>query len=161
MNTLEEIAEPFVAMAHTIVWASAATVDTRGRPRSRVLHPIWRWDGKSLIGWIATNPNSLKRKHLDATPYLSLNYWAPNQDTCTAECHTSWKLGDDECRELWTLLKETPQPVGYDPTIIPGWNEPTDASFGVLELRPWRLRVFPGTMLLGQGGEVFNWQASE
>jgi hypothetical protein len=25
-------------------------------------------------------------------------------------------------------------------------------------LRPWRLRVFPGTVLLGEGGEVLNWR---
>ena len=159
MHTLEQIAEPFVTMAHSIVWASAATVDSRGRPRSRVLHPIWEWDGKELVGWIATNPNSLKRKHLEANPYLSLNYWATNQDTCTAECRTTWLLDDDNCQRVWDLFKKTPEPVGYDPAIIPGWTAPSDDGFGVLRVDPWRLRVFPGTLLLQQLGELLTWHA--
>lgn len=158
MHTLEQIAEPFIAMAHSIVWASAATVDTRGRPRSRVLHPIWQWDGQELVGWVATNPNSLKRKHLDKTPYISLNYWTSNQDTCTAECKTHWELDDASCERLWQLFKSTPAPVGYDPTIVPSWDKPSAPTFAALRLEPWRLRVFPGTALLGQGGEVMNWQ---
>ena len=43
MTTLTEIAPDFVAMAHRIVWATAATVDPQGRPWTRVLHPIWQW----------------------------------------------------------------------------------------------------------------------
>lgn len=160
MHTLEQIAEPFVNMAHSIVWASGATVDSRGRPRSRVLHPIWEWDGARLVGWIATDPTSLKRKHLDANPFLSLNYWATNQDTCTAECRTSWLLDDDSCRQLWDRFKQTPEPVGYDPAIIPQWNDPTDASFGALRVEPWRLRVFPGSVLMGKGGEIMTWKQS-
>ena len=56
MSSLTETAPSFVDMAHQIVWCSVATVDRRGRPRSRVLHPIWQWDGQSLHGWIATGP---------------------------------------------------------------------------------------------------------
>ena len=48
--------------------------------------------------------------------------------------------------------------MGYDPAIIPGWTSPTADSFAVLRLTPWRLRVFPGTVLLGQGGDVLTWQ---
>ena len=29
---------------------------------------------------------------------------------------------------------------------------------GVIMLEPWRLRVFPGTVLLGQGGQVLVWR---
>jgi hypothetical protein len=31
----------------------------------------------------------------------------------------------------------------------------------VLRLEPWRVRVFPGTVLLGQGGTVLTWQEVE
>jgi hypothetical protein len=55
---LSTVAPRFVEMAHRIVWCVAATTDTAGRPRTRVLHPIWEWDGQSLTGWIATSPNS-------------------------------------------------------------------------------------------------------
>ena len=86
MQSLVEVAPAFVEMAHRIVWCSAASVDARGRPRSRVLHPIWRWDGRRLDGFVATGPTPTKRAHLAASPFLSLSYWAPSQDTCVAEC---------------------------------------------------------------------------
>ena len=81
---LQEVAPAFVQMAHGIVWCSAATVDAKGRPRSRILHPIWEWDGDRLQGWIATSPHSPKAVDLAANPNVSLTYWAPSQDTCTA-----------------------------------------------------------------------------
>jgi len=158
MNELKEVAPAFLQMAHHIVWCSAVTVDSQGRPWSRVLHPIWEWDGAELVGWIGTGPTPLKRAHLDAHPYVSLNYWAPSQDTCVAECRAEWAF-DDETREaVWNKLKSAPEPVGYDPAIIPGWEQPTDDAFAALKLTPWRLRVFPGTVLLGQGGEVLTWR---
>ena len=72
MQPLETVAPAFVEMAHQIVWASVATVDRRDRPRSRVLHPIWQWDGSTLRGWIATGPTPLKRAHIDRSPHLSV-----------------------------------------------------------------------------------------
>jgi hypothetical protein len=49
-------APAFVEMDHQIVWCSVATVDRAGRPRSRVLHPIWVWSEEALTGWVATMP---------------------------------------------------------------------------------------------------------
>ena len=160
MPPLADVAPAFVEMAHQIVWCAAATVDGEGRPRSRVLHPIWEWDGETLVGWIGTGPTPTKRAHLEASPYLSANYWAPSQDTCVAECRASWCFDLETRTRIWNLFKETPQPVGYDPAIIPAWTEPASESFAVLRLDPWRLRVFPGTVLLGQGGDVLVWQES-
>jgi hypothetical protein len=97
-ETLIITAPAFVEMAHRIVWCSAATVDLHGRSRSRILHPLWQWDGHDLVGWIATSPTATKRAHLKASPYISLNYWSPSQDTCVAECRVSWAL-DDETRK--------------------------------------------------------------
>jgi hypothetical protein len=59
MNELSQVAPAFVEMAHRIVWCSAATVDVKGRPRSRILHPFWQWDGARLVGWIGTSPTPL------------------------------------------------------------------------------------------------------
>src|SRR5690606_24693458 len=86
VTDLAATAPAFVAMAHRIVWATVATVDEAGRPRSRILHPMWEWDGESLVGWIATGPTPVKRAHLDHSPYVSVTYWAPDHDTATAEC---------------------------------------------------------------------------
>src|SRR4051794_14018589 len=74
VKPLKQVAPAFVKMAHQIVWCSVATVDSDSRPRSRVLHPLWQWDGRELIGWIATGPTPTKRAHLKASPYVSCNY---------------------------------------------------------------------------------------
>ncbi len=157
MSELSDIAPAFVKMAHEIVWCSAATIDKSQRPRSRVLHPIWEWDDKTLQGWIATVPTPLKRSHINHSPYISLNYWSPNQDTCVAECKVRWYRDDETRQRIWDLFKHAPPPVGYDPAVIPNWHSPGDDDFAVLGLTPWRLRVFPGTVLRGGGGEVLSW----
>ena len=68
MTPLDQIAPAFIDMAHSIVWASVATVDADSRPRTRILHPIWEWDGTDLFGWIATVPSPVKRAHLAVHP---------------------------------------------------------------------------------------------
>jgi hypothetical protein len=158
MNELAQVAPAFVEMAHRIVWCSAATVDDQGRPRSRILHPIWQWDGSRLVGWIGTGPTPVKRAHLEASPYISLNYWEPSQDTCAADCRASWAFDDETRTMVWNLFASAPPPVGYDPAIVRGWGSPTSATYAVLRLEPWRLRVFPGSVMLGQGGDVLTWR---
>jgi hypothetical protein len=160
MNTLEEVAPAFVTMAHTIVWCTAATVDAHGRPRSRILHPIWQWDGRELVGWICTSPTPIKRAHLQASAHISTNYWSPTHDTCLAECKAQWILDDEGRTRIWNMFLNTPPPVGYNPTIVPTWTSPTCDAFAVLKLEPWLLRVFPGTLLLGKGGQLLKWRAS-
>lgn len=157
MATLAEIAPPFVEMAHRIVWASGATVDEQGRPWSRVLHPLWTWDGAELTGLVATSPLSPKRAHLDAHPHVSFTYWAPDHDTCTAQCDATWDLTDEGRAEGWQALATAPAPVGYDPSIIPGWDDPTSPTFGILRLRPWRLHVMPGAVMLEGRGAPLSW----
>jgi hypothetical protein len=159
MQSLAEVAPAFVEMAHRIVWSSAATVDEHGRPRSRILHPIWQWDGERLVGWIATSPTPTKRAHLSASPYISLSYWAPSQDTCVAECRATWAFDDAARITLWNLFLNTPPPLGYDPKIIPVWPSPTCDAFAALRLDPWRIRVMPASVFTRQGGQILKWRA--
>jgi hypothetical protein len=160
MDDLARTAPAFVDMAHRIVWATVATVDRRGRPRSRILHPYWEWDGSSLVGWIATSPTPTKRAHLAREPSVSVTYWDPSQDTCTAESRAAWVFDDDTRQWLWQRFKETPPPLGYDPAIIPPWSGgPRSDAFAALRLEPWRLRVLPGSLMAGGGGQVLTWSA--
>jgi hypothetical protein len=161
MNDLAMVAPAFVAMAHQIVWCSAATVDRQGRPRTRILHPIWEWEESQLVGWIGTGPTPAKRAHLNAHPYMSLSYWSPSHDTCVADCRATWAFDDATRTRIWNLFRTAPAPVGYDPQIVPGWGSPTSEAFAALRLEPWQLRVFPGTVLLGQGGDVLTWHETE
>jgi len=158
VTALGQIAPTFVEMAHSIVWASAATVDTNGHPRSRVLHPIWEWDGTDLFGWIATVPSPVKKAHLAVHPQMSLNYWAPTHDTCSAECLVEWYLDDDTCVAVWDKFANAPAPVGYDPRIIPQWIDgPTADDFAALRLTPYRLRVMAGTVMTKGEGAPLTW----
>lgn len=112
MNDLDTVAPAFVAIAHRIVWTTVATVTPEGRPRTRILRPLWEWDGASLVGWIATSPSSPKRADLDATPRVSLTYWDDTQDTATADCETTWVLDDDGRRQVWETFARGPEPAG-------------------------------------------------
>ena len=157
MSSLAEIAPAFIETAHRIVWATVATIDTDDRPRSRVLHPIWEWDDERLVGWIATGPTPVKVAHLAHRPFASVNYWDQQHDIATAECEVTWHHDDATCTRVWDLFEQGPEPVGYDPSTIPVWTEPTRPEFAVLRLEPWRLRVFPGSMLLSGEGAILDW----
>lgn len=50
-----------------------------------------------------------------------------------------------------------PAPVGYSPSLIPGWTDPDVSSFGVLRLRPYRLRLMPGSIMMKGVGELLSW----
>lgn len=160
MHDLTLVAPAFTAMAHRIVWCTAATVDGWGRPRSRILHPFWEWDGNALVGWVATGPTPLKRAHLEKSPFMSCSYWNSEHDTCTAEVRATWHFDAETRSRVWTSFAELPPPLGYDPAIIPAWESSDSDAFAVLRLDPWLLRVMPGSVLMGQGGETLLWSQS-
>jgi hypothetical protein len=159
MSTLAETAPDFVTIAHRIVWCTVASVDGSGAPRTRILHPIWEWNGECLTGWIATSPESPKAAHLRREPRVSLTYWDPSHDVATAECDTAWELDHDSRVRGWHRFADGPAPVGYDPSIIPGWTDPDAAGFGILRLEPTRLRVMPGSLMLRGEGRLHSWHA--
>ncbi len=161
MTPLDQIAQAFVNMAHSIVWASVATVDADNKPRSRILHPIWEWDGTDLLGWVATVPTPLKRAHLAVHPDASVSYWTTNHDTCVADCLVEWYTDDETRAAVWEKFATAPEPVGYDPFVIPIWRDgPASDAFAVLRLAPYRIRVMPGTVITEGRGEVLSWHAS-
>ena len=79
-------------------------------------------------------------------------------DTCTAQCHATWDLSEEGRTAGWQALATAPVPVGYDPSIIPGWDAPSSPTFGILRLRPWRLHVMPGAVMLQGQGAPMSWQ---
>jgi hypothetical protein len=158
-DTLGDVATAFVEMAHRIVWATAATINTAGQPSTRILHPVWEWDGSALTGWIATSPLSTKAKHLAQVPLVSLTYWHPTHDTCTATCATAWELSDEQRRAGWERFAQAPAPVGYNPAIVPGWDSPESPAFGILRVDPISLRVMDGSRMIGGPGRLLTWRA--
>jgi hypothetical protein len=110
-----------------------------------------------LTGWASTTTDSPKVDDLALTPHLSLTYWVPEQDTCTADCEVDLVTDDGERAAAWRRFAQAPPPVGFDPAIHPDWDTPASPTFGVLRLRPYRLRTMPGTLMTRGEGEVWTW----
>jgi hypothetical protein len=155
---LDQVAPRFVEMAHAIGIAVAATVDSQGRPHTRPMQPVWEWDGDSVTGWVSTATHSPKVEHAFGNPRLSLTYWHPNQDTCTADCDVEMVRGMNELALAWRRFRDTPPPAGFDPAIHPDWEDHRSPTFGVWCLRPSWLRVMPGTLMTAGTGEVLTWR---
>lgn len=130
--------EEFVRVAHRIVWCTLVTVDRRGRPSSRVVHPYWEEVGGELVGWVFTRPTPLKVAHLARTPYVSCSYWDPAQEVAVAECEAAFAGDEATRRKVWHLFSGADEPLGYDPRIL-SVADHRDESITVLRMTPWRL----------------------
>jgi len=139
-----ELQSEFEARINKMIWCNVATVNAQGRPRSRILHPIW----EDSIGWITTRPNSYKAVDLAYHPYISMAYIADITKPVYVDCKTEWIDNLNEKQRIWDLIKNAPAPMGFDPEPI--YKHANDPSFGVLKLIPWRLEVysFPGDSLV-------------
>ena len=136
VNDFSEIEDEFNARVQRIVWCTVTTVDTEGRPRARILHPVW----EGSTGWICTGRHSYKEKHLAANPFVSISYWDPEHKQVYAECKTEWADDPAEKQRVWDLFKTTPMPYGYDPAMF--WPAgPQSDDFGALKLIPWRVEI--------------------
>ncbi|MEM7330863.1 MAG: pyridoxamine 5'-phosphate oxidase family protein [Chloroflexota bacterium] len=136
VNDFSEIEADFLERVNKMVWCNVATVDRKGRPRSRVLHPIW----EGSTGWILTWRNTLKSKHLAENPHVSLAYVAEPLKPVYADCTAEWIDDAQTIEYVWKLFKAAPEPLGYDPGLIFGTQE--HPNLGLLKLTPWRAEVY-------------------
>lgn len=131
----KEVEPEFIARTHRIVFCTFATVDTSGKPRTRILHPLW----EGTTGWISTGRHSLKERHLAANPYVALSYWDPQEQNVHVEAKAEWEEDPAEKRRIWALFGSTPEPVGYNlGDHVPGGP---DSDWGLLKLTPWRIEL--------------------
>lgn len=138
-DTLRVIEEA-VDIAHHVVWAVMTTVDGLGRPRSRIVHPVWVLHGGRLTGWLTTRRTPLKARHLATNPHVSLAYVGANTDFAYFDCMAEWAEDPDARRECWDAFLEAPPPVHYDPATI--WpNGPDSESFAALRFTPYRVQA--------------------
>ena len=131
----EDIQVEFMNRAQEAVYCNVATVDPKGRPRSRVLHVVW--DG--YIGWVITSPRSHKGRHLASNPYISLAYISNPMKPVYADCTAEWVHAADEKQRVWELHKTIPPPLGFDPT--PHYGTIEHQHFGLLKFIPWRIEL--------------------
>jgi hypothetical protein len=145
----------FVAIAHRVVWCTLATVDARGRPRSRLVHPVWELTPDGPVGRVCTRATPTKRAHLAHSPFASCSYWDAAHDVAVAECAATW---DPDPTASWPAFSAPPPPVGFDPAaMFPGGTD--DPQAAVIMLRPWRLR-WARAVDLAAGREHAVWRPS-
>jgi general stress protein 26 len=137
-----DMAAEFQARVAAAVYCSMATVDRRGRPRSRILHPIWDLELSSEegpTGWAISYPASHKTRHLNANPHVSLAYIKDFEHPVYADCTAGWVDDPAVKHAVWDLYKRTPPPLGFDPA--PYYSSIDDIYFGLLRFTPWRIEL--------------------
>lgn len=138
-----DIEKEFLDRVGRIVWCTVATMDTKGRPYARILHPVW----EGSTGWIATGRQTLKTKHLAKNPYVALSYWDPQHDTAVVQARAEWCDDAATKSRIWDLIKNAPPPVGYDLSLF--WRGGvSDPTFGVLKLTPFQIQLLTGAEMM-------------
>ncbi|WP_037062679.1 pyridoxamine 5'-phosphate oxidase family protein [Pseudonocardia acaciae] len=140
------IEDDFVRMTTQTVFCTATTVDPLGRPRNRMLHPIFVVRDGRPVGWAVTGRTPVKTRHLAANPHLACAFWNPTQDTVFVDCVAAWVTDDDEKRRVFDLFLETPTPLGWGADGMAGFGPERwrHSLFTPLRLDPWRVQVMAG-----------------
>lgn len=152
IGDLGEIAEELEARITSTVWCTMATTDATGRPRTRIVHPLWEIDADGAVGWLGTRTGTPKLRHLEAHPWTSLLYWDPRHQQVTIDARVTVHTDDDTRRRVWALMSSFPEPYGFDPA--PMWTDgATGDGFTVLRFDPVAISLF--------GSPVRRWRAPE
>jgi pyridoxine/pyridoxamine 5'-phosphate oxidase len=106
--SFEEIAAEFRRRIEQTTWCTLTTVDSRGRPRGRIVHPVW----EEPVGWLATFLGSCKATHLKANPWVSLAYWDQQHEQVYADGRATWIDDEAQKTRLWDLYNTKPE--GYE-----------------------------------------------
>ncbi|MBE1530885.1 hypothetical protein H4W34_000718 [Actinomadura algeriensis] len=85
VETYAEIRDEFDAYVGDIVYATMTTVDGKGRPRARVLIPVWEVVDGRPVGWLATYKTPVKAAHLAGNPHTTFSYWTPRQNAVSVD----------------------------------------------------------------------------
>ncbi|MBB4915138.1 pyridoxamine 5'-phosphate oxidase family protein [Streptosporangium saharense] len=143
ITSFERIESEFDAVIGAVVYATMVTVDSRNRPRTRVLIPVWEnVDGRPL-GWLATYRTPVKAAHLAGNPHTSFSYWRPGNDSVAIDAVASWAEEPQVRQHVWDLYRATsPRGAGYD--LGSFWSSPADPRLHVLRLDAWRVQVIRG-----------------
>jgi general stress protein 26 len=152
VDSFAAIEATFIERVHRAVWCAVATVNSAGRPRTRIVHTIW--DGQT--GWITTRSGTPKVHDLDGNPNVSLAYTSDLLHPVYAECHARWEDDQATKRHVWDLFLAAPPPLGFDPaTMFKGVDDP---GYGVVRFEPYRISIED---VSGQGERRIVWRAPD
>jgi hypothetical protein len=128
-----------LTVTRRIVWCALTTVDEAGRPRNRVVHPVWERTGDGLRGWVTTRRSPVKTAHLASNPHVGCAYVGADHDVAYLDCTARWASAEER-HHAWALCRALPAPAGFDPATI--WPDgPDSAGAEVLCLEPYRVQV--------------------
>jgi hypothetical protein len=133
-----------------IVWSTLTTTDRLGRPRSRIVHPVWSITPKSVTGVVGSRPTPVKRAHIARSPWVTCGYWSPDHDAAFIDCQAEWA---SDKTAAWEALS-----ADYDPTTL--WSGPDSPDFGALLLTPYRIQIIRAASMAA-GEPTPLWTASE
>ena len=137
--TRTTVLDDALAVSRTVVWAVMTTVDAGGRPRNRVVHPVWERAGAEVRGWVTTRRSPVKAAHLAANAHVGIAYAGVDHDVAYLDCTARWASADER-RHAWDLCRSLPEPAGFDPASI--WPDgPDSPGAEVLRLEPYRVQV--------------------
>jgi hypothetical protein len=137
---LAEVRADLREVTDRIIWSVLTTVGPDSRPRSRIVHPVWDHATTPPTGYVTSRPTPLRRRHLAANPHVSCAYWSPEHDAVYVDARAGWLPDPADRRAVWTLISQTPPPVGYDLATI--WPDgPDSPDFAVIRLIPYRIRI--------------------
>ncbi|CAM4055545.1 pyridoxamine 5'-phosphate oxidase family protein [Kibdelosporangium persicum] len=146
VTSFAEIEAEFNAFVGATVYATMVTVDTKNRPRTRILIPVWENVDGQPRGWLATYHTPVKAAHLAGNPNTSFSYWKPGNNSVAIEAVAEWERDPDVKQYVWNLYRATsPRGAGYD--LGNFWQSPSDPKLHLLRLDPWRVQVIRGTDL--------------
>jgi uncharacterized pyridoxamine 5'-phosphate oxidase family protein len=131
--------QDFLEITARVVWCTVTTVDGAGRPRSRILHPIFKIVEGRPRGWVATGRTPVKVTHLRRNPWVAVSYWSPEQDTVLMQCRAGWVEDPDEKQAVFELFTRTSPPLGYPLDYGPAG--PRSRDFTPLRLDAVRAQV--------------------
>jgi hypothetical protein len=135
--------EDALTVTRRVVWCVFTTVDRRGRPRNRVVHPVWEIvdepDGPALRGWVTTRRSPVKSAHLAANPHVGCAYAGAEHDVAYLDCTAEWASAEER-RHAWEVCRSVEGPAGFDPATL--WPDgPDSPGAEVLRLEPYRVQV--------------------
>lgn len=147
----------FLRFTTEIVYCTVTTVDPSGRPRSRVLHPVFQVVGGLPEGWAVTDRTPVKSAHLATNPHVACFYWSPAQNTVAIDCLATW-VDDDVVRQrVWDIFA-APEPPGWGDMSGYGDEGIHHPRFHVLRLEPYRVQILRAEQLAAGDLTARTWR---
>ncbi|NIY69785.1 pyridoxamine 5'-phosphate oxidase family protein [Streptomyces malaysiensis] len=117
-RSFSAVESEFFQYISDIAYATMITVDKKGRPRARILLPIWEVVDGRPVGWLAAYKTPVKSAHLANNPHTTYSYWNPRQNAVFIDSVSRWVEDEPTKRHAWELYRKgSPPGVGYDPGV--------------------------------------------